>query len=183
MKLSCTRDNLYQALAITSHLTSKNVSLPVLQNVLVKTSGGTIVFTTTNLEIAIRCCVRGKVETEGEATVPSKLFFDFVSLLPNENVQMELHGEALGVACGKYKTKVNGLPASDFPLVPSVKGVWSCLVPADALRRSLSRVLFASATNESRPELTGVCFQFERTDRGSVLTLAATDSYRLAEDK
>ena len=140
-------------------------------------------FTTTNLEIAIRCCVRGKVETEGEATVPSKLFFDFVSLLPNENVQMELHGEALGVACGKYKTKVNGLPASDFPLVPSVKGVWSCLVPADALRRSLSRVLFASATNESRPELTGVCFQFERTDRGSVLTLAATDSYRLAEDK
>ena len=76
MKLSCTRDNLHQGLSITSHLMTKNVNLPILQNVLVKAEGGTIRFTSTNLEMAVNCTVRGKVEEPGEYTIPSKLFFD-----------------------------------------------------------------------------------------------------------
>ncbi|MFH1405316.1 MAG: DNA polymerase III subunit beta [Patescibacteria group bacterium] len=183
MKLSCTKDNLYRVLSITSHLTNKNVNLPVLQNVLIKTSGGNIKLTTTNLEIAINCAVRGKVDEEGETTIPSKLFFDFVSLLPNENVVMETQGDNLNIVCGNHKTKINGLAASEFPLVPSVQGSWSCRVPSEALRNALGRVLFSVATNESRPELTGVCTQFSSSEKGTVLTLAATDSYRLAEAK
>ena len=100
MKLSCTRDNLHQGLSITSHLTTKNVNLPILQNVLVKAEGGVIRFTTTNLEIAISCSVRGKVEEAGEYTIPSKLFFDYVSLLPNETVTLEKDGEAVHIKSG-----------------------------------------------------------------------------------
>src|SRR3989344_9095951 len=118
MKLSCTRENLRQGLSITSHLTSKNVNLPVLQNVLVKADGGTIRFTTTNLEIAVSCTVRGKVESGGEFTVPSKLFFDYVSLLPNETVTVEGSGDALAVSCGGNKTPMNGIPASHVPHDP-----------------------------------------------------------------
>ncbi|MFC1787605.1 DNA polymerase III subunit beta [Patescibacteria group bacterium] len=181
MKFSCTRDNLHQALSITSHLTSKNVNLPVLQNVLVKAQGGAIKFTTTNLEMAIHCLVRGKVDQEGEVTIPSKLFFEFASLLPNENVQIETEEDLLHVVCGNNQTKINGLPATEFPLVPSVESSWSVNIPVETFRRALSQVLFAVATNESRPELTGVSMQFQKTDKGSILTMATTDSYRLAE--
>ena len=70
MKISCTKDNLHQALSMTSHLTAKQVNLPVLQNVLVKAEGGTIRFTATNLEVAVNCSVRGKVDEPGELTIP-----------------------------------------------------------------------------------------------------------------
>lgn len=181
MKLSCTRENLHQALAITSHLTTKNVNLPILQNVHIKAEGGTIHFTSTNLEMAIHCTIRGKVEQDGEATVPSKLFYDYVNLLPNETVSVSGTGDHLSIECGSYKTKIHGLPASEFPLVPEVHGGVEFQIPVDDLRKALSRVLFAAATNESRPELTGICVGVQTGTNEGKLVLAATDSYRLSE--
>ncbi len=181
MKLSCTRDNLHQGLSITSHLMTKNVNLPILQNVLVKAEGGTIRFTSTNLEMAVNCTVRGKVDEPGEYTIPSKLFFDYVSLLPNETIQIDIDETRAQVQCGSYKTKINGMGASEFPLVPSVEGERSYQIPVSDLKTALGQVLFAVASNESRPELTGVSFAFYGHGEESRLTLATTDSYRLAE--
>jgi len=181
MKISCTRENLHQGLSITSHLVTKNVHLPILQNILLKAEGGVVKFTSTNLEIAINCSVRGKVEEAGEFTVPSKLFYDYVSLLPNEVIHLEVVGEQLVIACGSHKTKIHGLSAADFPLVPKVEGELSFQIPIEDLRASLSQVLFSVATNESRPELTGVNMHFFPLDQEMRLTLATTDSYRLSE--
>lgn len=181
MKLSVTRDNLHQGLSITSHLMTKNVNLPILQNILVKAEGGTIRFTATNLEMAVNCSVRGKVDEPGEYTVPSKLFFDYVSLLPNETIHLNANDQSVHVECGMYKTKINGLTSSEFPLVPRVQGELSVQIPVEDFKRALTQVLFAVATNESRPELTGIAFQFTSHGNEGRLTLAATDSYRLAE--
>lgn len=181
MKISCTRENLHQGLSIVGHLTTKNVNLPILQNILMKAEGGSIRLTATNLEIAIHAQVRGKVDETGELTVPSKLFADYVNLLPNETVQMESEGETMKVTCGSSKTKLKGLPASEFPLVPDVQTGRAYKIPVAEFKHALSRTLFAVANNESRPELTGIFLQFKKGEGESKLILAATDSYRLAE--
>jgi len=181
MKLSCTKENLNQGLAITSHVSARNVNLPILNNVLLRADAGGLKLISTNLEIAITCTVRGKLEQQGEYTVPSKLFYDFVNLLPNERVDIDLHDDVLSVKCGSAKTKIKGISPSEFPLVPPVVGKLKYIVPVHLLRGALSRVLFATATNESRPELTGVIFSFNGGGEDKGLILAATDSYRLAE--
>lgn len=181
MKLSCTRDNLHQGLSITSHLMTKNVNLPILQNVLVKAEGGMIRFSSTNLEVAVNCTVRGKVDEPGEHTLPSKLFFDYVSLLPNETIHINTEDDHIHIACGGYKTKINGLNASEFPLIPRVEKQMAFEIPVDDFKSSLSQVLFSVATNESRPELTGVSMRFWTLGSEGRLTLASTDSYRLSE--
>jgi len=181
MKFSCTKDNLFQGLASTAHLTGKNVNLPILNNVLIKADSKGIRLTTTNLEIAVVCNIRGKVDEEGEFTVPSKLLFDYVNLLPNERVDLEKREEKMVVACEKNNTEINGLSAAEFPLVPPVVGDRVFETDAQEMRNALSQVLFAVASNESRAELSGVLFRFTKEDNKSILTLAATDSYRLAE--
>ena len=181
MKISCTRENLHQGLSITSHLVTKNVNLPILQNVLLKAEGGIVKFTATNLEIAINCAVRGKVEESGEFTIPSKLFFDYVSLLPNEIIHIETNDEQISIVCGEHKTKIHGLSAVDFPLVPKVEGEFVFNIPIDDLKKALSQVLFSVASNESRPELTGVLMHFYALGNEGRLKLATTDSYRLSE--
>ncbi|MEK7615452.1 MAG: DNA polymerase III subunit beta [Patescibacteria group bacterium] len=181
MKLSCTRENLHQGLSITSHLMTKNVNLPILQNVLMKAEGGSIKFTATNLEIAVNCIVRGKIDEPGEHTIPSKLFFDYVSLLPNETIHLQVDQDNLRLECGNYKTKINGLSSSEFPVVPRVEGEVTYQIPVEELKRSLSQVLFSVASNESRPELTGVHMKFFPFEGEGRLQMASTDSYRLSE--
>lgn len=182
MKISCTKDNLFRGLSTTSHITTKNVNLPILNNVLLKADGGNIRLTTTNLEIAVTCLIRGKVDEEGEFTVPSKLFYEYINLLPNEKIDLELKDDSLMISCAGHKTKILGLSASDFPLVPQVATDQTYLINVDEMKSSLNQALFAVATNESRPELTGLSVSFHNESSGKgTITFAATDSYRLAE--
>ena len=177
MKLSCTKENLSQGLSITSHISTKNVNLPILNNVLLKADQGGLKLISTNLEIALTCSVRGKLEQQGEYTVPSKLFYEFVSLLPDDIVNIDLHDDGLFVSCAKAKTTINGISPAEFPLIPPVEGEVKFEVGVADLKKALSQTLFATAMNEARPELTGVYMKF----KDGKLTMAATDSYRLSE--
>jgi len=110
------------------------------------------------------------------------VFYDFVNLLPNEPVDIDLHDDGLFISCASAKTTLKGMDASEFPLVPPVQAKESYEVPVASLAKGLSRTLFATATNESRPELTGLLLSIHHPSAGvGTLTLAATDSYRLAE--
>lgn len=183
MKFSCTRDNLAQSLSVVSHITSKNIQLPILNNVLLKTEGKILKFFATNLEISVSCLVRGHVENEGSFTVPSKLFADYVNLLPNDRVDVDLlDNDSLHISCLNHETKIKGIASNDFPLVPKVNVTSKFRTNVKDLRIAIEEVIFAASPNETRPEISGVLFNFrpEKNMNGR-LVLAATDSYRLAE--
>lgn len=180
MIISCTQENLNQGLFVVSHVAAKNNALPILNNILLKAHENSIKLSATDLEIGITCTIRGKVERDGEFTIQSKLFADYVNLLPKERVDLsvdEKDEQVLAVSCKNYKTKIKGQPAADFPVIPPIERKHRFSADYQALRRAISRVIFAVSTSETRPEINGVLFIFS----GKKLTLAATDSYRLAE--
>jgi len=181
MKFSCTQENLRQGLSIVSHIANKSVNLPILENVLIRAEESGLRFMATNLEIAVSCNIRGKVESQGEFTVPSKLLADYVTLLPKERVDVEQADAALTVSCGTYQTRLNGIGAAEFPLIPTVESEQKFSVNVNDLRRAIGQVIFSVASNESRPEISGVLFKFVPQNGNLSLVLAATDSYRLAE--
>ncbi len=166
-------------LNIVNHLASRNANLPILNNVLIAAQDGLITLATTNLEIGIKIQIRGKVESEGQYTVPARLLAEYVSLLPRENVEMELNDNGLDINCKNSKTQIKGMSAEDYPLIPEVTDNREILVDVEEFRNALNQTIFAANIDESRPEISGVLFNFN----GNQLTLAATDSYRLAEKK
>ncbi len=177
MKLSCTQENLGKGLQIVNHLASRNTSLPILNNVLLEAEEGILKLTTTNLEIGINCTVRGKIDKKGAFTVQAKLLSDYVGLLPSDRVDMELDENQLKLQCQSHKTKIRGVPAEEFPVFPSFDKKHSAEIKISDFKKALSQVIFAVAADDTRPEISGVFFSF----KGNKLTLAATDSYRLAE--
>lgn len=181
MKFSCTQENLIQGLAAVSHIATKNVNLPILNNVLIKVEDKSIQLATTNLEIAVTVQVRGKVDEPGECTLPSRLLADYVGLLTGDRVDLAADGEAATVSSGSSRTKIKGLPSSEFPLIPKVSRDSSFRVLVGDFRRAVSRVIFAVSPNESRPEISGVLLRFSPDGPNGTLIFAATDSYRLAE--
>jgi DNA polymerase-3 subunit beta len=181
MKIACTQENLAQGLSMVSHVTTKNVSLPVLGNVLLKTVNGSLLLSATNLEIAVNCVVRGKVDVEGEYSVPAKLLQDYIGLLPSGKVELELKEEGLEVRSNDQETIIRGMLASEFPLLPKLAKAEGYRLPAETLKQAIGQVAFAASTSESRPELMGVLCAFAASDVGFSVTFVATDSYRLAE--
>ncbi|MEA3464358.1 MAG: DNA polymerase III subunit beta [Patescibacteria group bacterium] len=179
MKITTLQENFKFGLFTVSHITGKNVNLPILNNVLIKTETGGIKLITTNLEIGIISTIRGKVEKEGSFTVDAKIISDYIGLLPNKKVSVEQKENDLLMNCENYKTKINGQSAEEYPLIPKVDKKIYYSAQINEFKQALSQVIFAVSTSEARMELSGVLFSFTNNN----LTMAATDSYRLAEKK
>jgi len=180
MKLTCLQENLKKGLSIVNHLKSSNISLPILNNVLIKATKGKIVLTTTDLEIGIKTVVRGKVEKEGEFTIPIQLFSNYINLLPNKQVKIEAQKDFLLIKCENYFTKIKGIPASEFPLIPKVEKKEKFSFKIKELKKAIHQVNFVVNPSEMRTEISGVLFNFNAPKEGFT-TLVGTDSYRLAE--
>lgn len=177
MKFSCTKENLRQGLAAASHVSTKDPNYPFLEQVLIRARKSGVELFATNMHVSLFAKMRAKVDQEGEYAVPSKLLFDYVNLLPDERIDVDLIDEALLVKCGRGKTTVRGDAGAEFPVVdiPEAGEVYTFDIPV--LMRALSEVAFSMATTEARPELVGV--SVKKSDKG--LVLASTDSYRLSE--
>ena len=180
MKLICTQENLNKALNVVGKIVNKNTTLPILNNILLKTDKGRLKLSSTNLELGINYWVGGKIEEEGEATVPTKLFANFISNLPNSNVEIKLKGDVLNIKCDKYKTNIKGLSAKEYPLIPIIEAGPIFKINSSDFKQALIQILPAISNSESRIEITGVFLDLSELDKNKIV-LVATDSYRLAE--
>ncbi len=177
MKLSVVQENLQKALSSVTRIVGSRNSLPVLGNVLLKTEASRLVVSATNLEVAISCSIGCKVEKDGATSVPARLFSELVSGLPSDKLQLVATGDNLKVKTTNFESSLNGIAASEFPTTPKVKPEAEFDIAASELVSKLGEVVIAASVDESRPVLSGILFKVE----GEKLTLAATDSYRLAE--
>jgi len=178
MNASVMQENLARGLGVVGRAVSSRATLPVLANVLLKTENAGLKLTATNLEIGINCWVPGKVTDEGEITVPAKLLADLVASLPNQRIDLQFSPKdrTLKVTCGGSRSSIKGIEADEFPVVAAIGDTPATSADSRALRDGLSEVVFAAASDESRPILTGVLTRLA----GDRMTLAAADNYRIA---
>ena len=178
MKIICLQENLKQNLNLAQNIVGRNLTLPILNNLLLQTEGGRLKISATNLEIGINIWTPGKIEKEGALTVPAKILAGFVNNLPSgKKVEIETKSNNLLIKCENYRATIKGLPADDFPIIPKIKDEIISEFDSQTLKTGLEKVAAMAAVSELRPEITGILFKFEKEN----LRLAATDSFRLAE--
>lgn len=178
MRVSCLQENLAKGLSIVGRAVAPRSTLPVLGNVLLATDNGRLRLAATNLEIGITCWIGAKVEEDGAITVPARTFIDLVNALPQDRVDMELavRTQTLNVRSGRFENNIKGIDAQEFPIIPSFEEDSAIQIAPDALKKMIEQVVFAAATDESRPILTGVLAKFS----GDKLVFAAADGFRLS---
>jgi DNA polymerase-3 subunit beta len=181
MKISCLQENLAKGLAIVGRAVATRSTLPVLSNILLESDEGRLRLAATNLEVGVNCWIGARVEEEGRTTVPARLLTEFVNSLPSGQIDMELteRTQTLNLKCARYEANIKGIDASEFPDVPtaeSINGQNNLYLEAETFKQMIDQVVFAAATDESRPILTGVLAKFHQGG----LTLAAADGFRLS---
>lgn len=167
-----------KGLFVVSRVVGSGNPLQVLNNILIKSDQGRIKLSATNLEIGVNTWVGGKVEEEGALTVPAKIINEYINNLPTEKVILEsLENSTLSVESENYHTTIKGLSHEDFPLIPQVADEPFAKVDSNELRDAFAETIWASAANETQPEISGIFMAFEEDK----IRIAATDRYRLAE--
>lgn len=177
MKIEVLKENLKNSLTVTERIVSKNISLPILNNVLMYTDDTFLCISSTDLEIAIKLWILVKIIDKGSVVVPAKFLSSFVASLPNEKMVLESRQQNLYIECKNIKTNIQGYNPEEFPLIPEFKDPEYLQVPCQKIYQGLLQVVEMASASSTRPEISGVYFSFLKND----IKIVATDSFRLAE--
>ncbi len=177
MKLTVSRELLFDALQKVTTIIGARSTLPILVNVLLEADGESLALTTTDLEIRIRTEIAAKVGQPGRTTLPAKTLFNVVRELPGEEVSLDAgENHQIRLESGASTYRLNGMAADDFPQPTPVVCLRGITLPQADLARMMSLVSYAASTDDSRKMLNGVHFKIAE----SAFTTVATDGKRLA---
>ena len=178
IKVTCSRDDFAQKLAVVARAVSTRASVQILSGVLLRAEAGRLHLAATDMELSLRSSFEAQVADEGATVVPGRLLVDLVRLLPASDVIVEQRPEegVIHITSGSSTASLNTYAAEDFPRLPDLDAVGTFTVPRETLLETVARVLRSASRDESRPVLTGILVRFE----GGSLVMAATDSYRLS---
>ena len=178
MKFKINKEHFATGLRQVTNVVSSKPSMPVLNNVLIKAEGDTVVLTTTNLDLGIRCSIKAEVERAGEITLPVKKLAAIVNAMPQQEITLESgDGQVARIRSGRSDfQRFNGLKAEDFPPLPSFVDQHNYELGPQELLNMLRSVSYAQSSDENRYILNSVFFNFSE----GKLTLVATDGRRLA---
>lgn len=150
--------------------------MAILQTLKLDAKDSSLTLTACDGEMWAERKILANVPVDGSACVQAKLLSDVISSLPDGTVTMELDGSALLLRQTGSEWRMLALPAAEFPAIPEVNQTSEIRLKMGELRELAGGVSYAVADETSRPILTGVLFTYD----GSILTLVATDTHRLA---
>lgn len=178
MKLSTQQEALQRGLTIVGRAVATRSTLPQTSHIYLAADQGRLKLAATNLEIAITSWIPATVEEEGAITIPARLLSEFIASLPNVEVALSVapRSRQVQIVCARNEATISGMDAEDFPPIPTISEGETIRLEPGALREAIDHTVFAAATDDTRPVLTGVHLKI---DEGK-LTLAAADGFRLA---
>ena len=181
MRMQFDRSVLQRELQAVQAITGKAKStLPALQHVLMEASPEGCTLTATDLSIAIRgTCATTQAElTGGAVLLPAAKLYEIVQALQTgADVVIDYDDKHAKVTCGAFTSRLNVLPATEFPTLPPVplhdNGI---VLPRAVLREMVRKTRYAISADDTRFYLAGA--QLSVADK--TLRMVATDGHRLA---
>ncbi|MGB6454323.1 MAG: DNA polymerase III subunit beta [Streptosporangiaceae bacterium] len=175
MKFRVERDVLGQAVSWVARALPARPVVPVLAGLLLQADSGELRLSCFDYEVSARAAVQADVGEPGTALVPGTLLAEIARNLPSADVEVTTTAGMVTLTCGSAEFALVSLPLADYPDLPAVPSV-AGTVDGGLLATGAAQVVPSASRDDTLPMLTGVCLDVD----GPVLTLAATDRYRMA---
>lgn len=179
MKIECSAEKLKNGLTLAERITGKNLSLPILNSVLVDGSGTSLKIRSTNLSLGIEIEIPGKITNPGTVAVRGDIINSvFSNIDTNSPVILETSNDNLVVETKKDKLVLKSQSSDDFPTIPTVEGI-EFSIAATSFIDGLKSVYYSAAVSDIKQEIATVYIYPD----GEYVVFVSTDSFRLAEKK
>jgi DNA polymerase-3 subunit beta len=177
MDLTVAKADLQKELQLCQGVVEKRSTIPILSNVLLRAADGRLQIAATDLDVTILSSCAAKVTTPGGVTIEAKRFFDIVRSLPDDDVHVTMQeNNSMLIESGTAKFRLLGLPAEDYPTLPTVSATESFTLPLEELKTMVAKVKFAITHEETRFQLNGALLKVQP----SKMEMVATDGHRMA---
>ncbi len=179
MKLECQVEKLKNGISQVERITGKNLTLQVLNSILLIASAKSLKLRSTNLSLGIEVEIPAKVSEEGVVAIAgSTLSGVFSNISQSDTVLLEENNGNLIVKTKKSQIKLKCQPSDDFPTIPRVAGS-TFEIESKKIMDGIKSVYYSSSPSDIKPEISSV-YLYTHEDN---IVFAATDSFRLAEKK
>jgi DNA polymerase III subunit beta len=175
MKFTVGRDALGEAVAFVSRALPSRPVLPLLSGMLIEATASGLTLSCFDYEVSARASVDADVATPGSALVPGRLLAEITRSLPDRPADFAADAGVVSLTCGRAEFGLVCLPMEDYPALPDSPEPVGAL-DSGLLAAAVAQVAPAASRDDTLPMLTAVCLDIT----GDVMTLAATDRYRLA---
>jgi DNA polymerase III subunit beta len=175
MRFSIERDTLTEAVAWVARALPNRPVLPILSGLLLSAAGDELTLSCFDYEVSARIRVPAEITEPGSVLVPGRLLAEITRSLPDFLVKFDDGGPDVTLTCGAAAFTLVTLPVEEYPQLPDLP-VLAGTVDGGALAAAISQVVPAASRDDTLPILTGVNIELD----GDIMTLAATDRYRLA---
>jgi len=175
VKIETGKQSLTLELARLQAIVEKKSTMPILQNVLIRTTTGGITLMATDLDAWVMTFVDAHVLEEGEACIPAKKLYEIIKALPEASIDIATDDRQAHIKCQRSKFRLAILPTDNFPSPPSPAAAYHHLQP-EVVRNFIERTSFAISIESSRYTLNAAKFIVT----SSIAKMVTTDGHRLA---
>ena len=178
MKIVFNRQNVNDSVAPLMCAVSGKSTLTAAEGILIEANAdGSCVMTTFDLEKGMRIKLEAEVEEAGAAIINAQKFVQTIRVMEGETVTLTVNENLQAcISSGKSNHKMTALHAQDYPTIPRLVTEDGFVVGQALLKKMLSKVMFAMASNDQRPVLNGCYFKVSNDE----LLMVSCDSYKLA---
>jgi len=175
MKFRAERDSFSEAVAWAARTLPTRSNQPLLSGLMITAEASGLTLSSFDYEVSGRVSVEAVVDTPGRVLVPGRLLSDIARSLPAQPVTLQLEGSRVTLECGRSSFTLPTMSADDYPELPQMP-TSAGVVAGASFAAAVAQVAVAASSDETISFLTGIRLEMS----GSMITLAATDRYRLA---
>ena len=177
MQFSCDKRELAEAVGIVQRAVSSKSSLPALEGILIKAGNNGIGLYAYDLEVGMFATIPGQIQQPGDIVLNAKLFSDMVRKLPAAQVDIRTDDKLMTtVTSGASEFTILGIPAGEFPELPSLTDGTRLELPENLLSSIIRQTIFAISDDDSKPVHTGSLFEIS----ADTIRVVSVDGFRLA---
>jgi DNA polymerase III subunit beta len=178
MKIECVKESLLESIGIAEKISGKNLTLPVLNNLLLEAKDSKFFIRSTNLDLGVEIEVKCKVYKQGIIAVSGSILYRLISTIYNSNkVNLEVIKNNLIVSTQSNNAIIKTVPHDDFPTLPKVKSDKNINIKAIDFINGLKSVWYSASMSSIKQELSSVYIY----NNDNKIVFVSTDSFRLAE--
>jgi DNA polymerase-3 subunit beta len=177
MKTTIKREDILAPLQQVIGAVERRQTLPILGNVLLKSTGGDLTVTATDLEIEMVARVTANKSEEFQTTLPARKLLDICKALPEASaIKFSIDETRVSLTSARSRFTLASLPARDFPGLDEIEEQQSFSIPQNQFKSLFDKTSFAMAQQDVRYYLNGILMEIS----AAKIKLVATDGHRLA---
>lgn len=181
MELKIKKNDFQNLLRWSQGIVEKRGTMPILANLLLEASAGSLRISATDLELALTAEGTAEVKSGGKAVLNARNLYEIVREAPEESIRLGRKGDhGIEISSGKSVFRMVGMNPEEFPTLPTVSSKEEISFEAEELEEMIEKTFYAASGDETRYTLNSLYLvKIGKGDKAFLRTVA-TDGHRLS---